>query len=349
MDKSDHIESEELLAEESLRIQKAEWVKQQAEKQRAIEDAAWERLLQEQEILNERNRSIEEDMERTRQMQRYHADCLEDLNTQVFALHGLTADKLQGMKEYKNARYQGVAAAVFIISAAFAVLCGWLYGFTSRICLFMIACLGIEGALLSQEGRRGRLLDRICRFLYLFPLPGMAAVFVCYEFEIPECEFVMTVCALAGVVLLGIGTVSYFVYNPYRGDKKKVREAKDDLREIQQIAKQAVRKNQKAKKKEEARAARRQKNEEKKLAVRQRREEKRLASGQKWKAVKEDLNNRIDHVKKQIGRRREVLPEDMPEDIPEAVAAIEAIEEKETVTDDRGVELINEMEKEQAK
>lgn len=274
---SEQIQSEQFgIHNESLRVQKAEWVKQQVERQREIEDETRQVLQEEQRILDELRRSTVEYMERTREMSKYNADCQEQMREQVYALNGLSEDKLQGMKEYKNAYYQGFSLAAFILSLALVALCGYLEGFNTEITMFMLAFAGIEGALLSQESKRGRILDAICRFLNLLMLPAMITIFICYELEFPEYQVLLPIFVVAGMVILMIGTMAYFVYNPYRKEKKKIRDAKADLKEIEQKAEKAVKKNQKRRKKKEAKLARIQKREEERMARLQRREETRL-------------------------------------------------------------------------
>lgn len=266
MDKDKKAEqSDKVIQNESLRVQKAEWVKQQVDKQREMEDETRAVLLEEQRILDEMRRSIEEHMERTKEIRKYNADCQEQMKEQVYALNGLSEDKLQGMKEYKNAYYQGLALALFLLSIILTGICGYLHGFDSGITLFMLACSGIEGSLLSQESRRGRFLDTICRCLYPLVFLVMLAMFVCFELGSAEYKVLLPFFVMAGAVILVIGTGAYFVYNPYRREKKKIRYAKADLKEIEQEAEKAVKKNQKLRKKEEARLARMKKREELRL------------------------------------------------------------------------------------
>lgn len=286
---------DETVENESVRVQRAAWVEQQVAKQRAIEDEARERLFQEQKILDDRNRSIDAGMDHTRQMQRYNEDCMEDLNDQVYALHGLTRDKLQGMREYKNAYYQGCALALFLMSLLMVVVCAYLHGFDSQICLFMLAASGIEGALLTQEGKRGKLMNFFCRVFYFLLFPVMLVVFACFEMGLPQYQFLLPLFTGVGMVLLVLGTGSYFVYNPYRGERKKLREARGDLKEIEQIARKAVKRNQKRRKREEARIARKKRWEENRLARMQRREDKRIAGRQRREeARKERLEKRVE-------------------------------------------------------
>lgn len=244
-------ELEQKQKQENLRIQKTEWIYSQIQKQREAEDALFEQIRQEQDVLDRLNQSIENNMERTREARKYNQEFQEHMDAQVYAMYGITEDKLQGIREYRNAYYQGCAFSLFLLSVVLVVLCGILHGFQSQICLFMIAFSGIEGALLTQEKKRGKLLDLLCRILYLLMFPLMMVVFVCFELEYPEYHMLLPVLALFGLCVLVMGTAAYFCYNPYRKEKRKVGVAKDTLREIEKTARKEVRKNQKSRVKSE--------------------------------------------------------------------------------------------------
>lgn len=241
---------------ENLRIQKTEWIYHQIQRQREAEDALFEQIRQEQDVLDTLNQSIENNMQRTKEARKYNQEFQENMDAQVYAMYGLTEDKLQGMKEYKNAYYQGCAFSLFLLSMVLVALCGVLHGFQSQICLFMIAFSGIEGALLSQEKKRGKALDLLCRVLYLLMFPLMMVIFVCYELNYPEYNMLLPILAVFGICVLILGTAAYFFYNPYRKERKKVGAAKDTIRGIEKTAKKEVRRNQKDREKSEKRQQR---------------------------------------------------------------------------------------------
>lgn len=249
---------------ESLRIQKTEWIYSQIQKQRETEDALFEQIRQEQDVLDRLNQSIENNMERTREARRYNQEFQEHMDSQVYAMYGITQDKLQGIREYRNAYYQGCAFSLFLLSVVLVVLCGILHGFQSQICLFMIAFSGIEGALLTQEKKRGKLLDMVCKVLYLFMFPLMMVVFVCFELDYPEYHMILPILAVFGICVLMIGTAAYFCYNPYRKEKRKMGAAKDTIREIEKTAKKEIRKNQKSTERSEKQQKKQQRKELKK-------------------------------------------------------------------------------------
>ena len=261
--------------EESIRVQKAKWVREQVEKQREIEDATREQIEQEQKLLNDMKRSTEEHLERTKELRQFNEDTRAQMRHQVYELNGITEDKLQGMKENKNAYYQGMALAFFVLSIVLVGLSAFLHGFDSQICLFLVAFTGIQGALLSQESKRGKIMESICRFLYILMFPTMLVIFVCYELQFPQYELLLPYFVMVGCVVLVLGTIAYFAYNPYRSEKKKLRSVKEDLKEIEDEAEKAVRRNQRRRKRQEARLARKLKREQKRVEWKKERDAKR--------------------------------------------------------------------------
>lgn len=300
-------EGQKALGEESIRVQKAAWVDEQVKIQRDIEDNVRETMLEEQRLLNERNKSIESDMERNRELRRYNDDCADALNAQVYALHGLTQDKMQGMREYRNAYYQGCALILFILSLALTVLSGYMYGITARITLFMLSASGLEGALLSQEGKRGKVPDFLCRIMYLPVFPAMLVLYISYVQNMPIYNELMSVYVIVAFAALIIGTGAYFVYNPYRGEKSRVRAAKSDLKELEQIARKAVKKNRKNRKKQEARLSKLEKREEEKFLKKKRKEEAKQTRLKKREELREERlkkNAELNAVRKENRTKR---------------------------------------------
>ncbi len=236
---------------ESLRVQKTDYIRQQMQKRMEYEDAVMTQLLQEQRVIDGMQKKISENLEQTEASSKYNQEFKESMNAQIYALHGISADKLEGMREYKKAYYQGSAFSLFLLSAALIILCGMLHGFQSEICVFMLAFTGIEGTLLAQEKKRWKIVDWLCKLLYLFMFPIMMIMFVCYELEYPAYGIFMPYATAGGLGVLVFASVSYFLYNPYRGIRKKVRDARAQIGDIEKIARKEVRKNQKARVKEE--------------------------------------------------------------------------------------------------
>ena len=246
--------SEAEALKENLRVQKAAYIKQQLERQRAAEDARLERLQQEQEIIQRLRESIDESISQTEEARKHNQEFQEYINMQVYESNGITEDKLIGMSEYQNALYRGSTAILFFLSLVLIVLCGVLHGFHSNICLLMFAYTAMEGALLSQENKQSPLLDFICRILYILTFPVMLVMFVCYELKYGEYDLFLPYTVILGVLVTVFGTISYFLHDPYIQDKKKLRDAQNQIRDIEKIAEKEVRKRHKIREKEERNA-----------------------------------------------------------------------------------------------
>ncbi len=254
---------EEKYVKESMRIQKTEYVRQQMKKRKEAEDALLLKLIEEQRVIDSLQEEIRENLEQTEESSKYNQELKENINTQIYALHGISKDKLEGMREYRNAYYRGCACAMFFLSAALVVFSGALHGFQSEICMFLLCFTGMEGALLAQEKKRLRVLDFLFRLLYLLIFPVMLAMFVCYELKYPEYEWVLPYMVMAAAGILILAALSYFLYNPYRGAGKKARDARDHIEDIEKSARKEVRKNKRSLKRELKKQNRRIKKEEK--------------------------------------------------------------------------------------
>lgn len=274
---------------ESLRVQKTEFIKAQMQKQREAEDAILEQMLQEQKVIDRLNEDINANLDRTKESRKFNEELKEKINSQIYEMNGITEDKLTGIREYKNAYYQGCAFSLFLLSLVMVAICGVLHGFESQICLFMIACTGVEGALLAQDRWRNKLLRALCKLLYLLVFPMMMVIFVCFELKYPEYELFLPYFAIGAVVLLIIGTAAFFLYDPYRQDKKRVRNANDYIADVEKIAQKEVKKNQKQRAKEEKKFLKQQQKEENQSQKEQERETNRQLRKEKRAAWFEGL------------------------------------------------------------
>lgn len=272
------VKSETVRLRETLRLRKTDYVRQQVEKQRAAEDLLTEQIAEEQRILDEVLYTIDDNMNRTEESRKYNKEMQEEINARIYGMHGITGDKMQGMEESRNAYYRGCAFSLFLLSVILTLLCGFLHGFAAEITLFMLSYTGIEGALLSKEDRRGRWLSLLCRVLYLFMFPAMMVIFVCYELGYPEYGQFLPWMVAGGVVIVILAVSSVFLYDPYRKDKKRVRNAKNYISDIEKLAKKEVHKNRKIRdreeKKEQKAAERREQKEQRKKQRKQRLEQR---------------------------------------------------------------------------
>ena len=74
--------------------------------------------------------------------------------------------------------------------------------------------------------------------LLVVPLlfPVMLVTFTCYELGFEEYALLVPVFAVAGVVVLMIGALSYFLYDPYRMDRRNRKKANRYIVEIEKAA-----------------------------------------------------------------------------------------------------------------
>lgn len=243
---------EEELMKENLRVQKTVYIKKQMERQRAAEDARLEQLLKEQDIIEDLRESTDDSMWQTEETRKYNREFQEHLNMQVYKAHGITEDKIIGMREYKSALYRGAAVVLFFLSLALTVLCGVLHGFESNVYLLMLAYTAVEGALIGKK--QMKVLDVVCKVLYILVFPAMLAMFVCYELAHKAYELSLPFAAILGGFAVMLGIISYFLYDPYRCEKKKMRDAKSQIRDIEKAAGKEIRKNHKIREREEREA-----------------------------------------------------------------------------------------------
>ncbi len=141
-----------------------------------------------------------------------------------------------GHKEYRNALFRGEAFIVFCISVIMAAIVAYAYGPTSQLCLYVLMCVGAEGALLSQKRKN---------ILFFIPLILIAAEMAGYKLYPQYLEYVTMAGEALALLLMLIGTVGYFVHNPYRKDRKNIKAAKSDLKELHKVAQKSVKKNKK--------------------------------------------------------------------------------------------------------
>lgn len=247
--------------ERNPRVERILALETEIRRQNEQEKLRRKRVLQEQEYINKMmDSSVEDMLLQTREERKYNEEFEEQVRGQVYRMHGLSEDKIEGMREYHNAWYRGSAFSLFFLSGVLFVLCGALHGFHTEICLFMAFYTAIGGTFLTNGKQPSGVLGVIVKGLYLLLFPAMMAVFVCYELQFPVYEKLLLALTIAGAVVLLFGVASYFSYDPYREDRKKQKKAERYLREIEKTALKEVRHQEKAFDKQERK---RRKQEEK--------------------------------------------------------------------------------------
>ena len=288
------------------RIGKVMRLEEEVQRQSEIEKLRSRRIRQEQEYIDRMSLSVENHLRNTKEEQRYNEQFEERIRTEVYRMHGISEDKLQGMTEYHNAWYQGTAFAMFFLSLVLIAICGILHGFGSEICIFMAFYTAIEGALLSNGRKQSLFFTVLTKGVYLLLFPVMLVTFTCYELGFEEYALLVPVFAVAGVVVLMIGALSYFLYDPYRMDRRNRKKANRYIVEIEKAALKEVRlkerafakqekKQAKFTRKEEARAQKKAERDER----RRQRKEARAERHARWRAWWSEKLARLKFVKKE--------------------------------------------------
>lgn len=259
------------------RIGRVRRLKEEAEREREIERQRGRRIRQEQEYIDQMSLVVDEHLRNTKEEQKYNEEFEEHIRGEVYRMHGISEDKLQGMNEYRRAWYQGAAFALFFLSLLLYALCGVLHGFGSELAVFVALYTALEGALLTNGRKRSVCMAIFTRVIYLCLFPVMMVVFVCYELGFEEYSLLVPVLTIAAVVVLMIGSVSYFLYDPYRADRRSRKKANRYLRDMEKAAQKEVRLKEKAYGKQEKRRAAQKAREEKCAEKQAAREEKRAA------------------------------------------------------------------------
>lgn len=260
------------------RIGKVLKLQEETERQQELEQLRSKRIRQEQEYIDRMLQSVEQTLKNTREEQRLNEEFEQHIRMEIYKMHGISEDKLQGMTERRTAWYQGAAFALFFLSLLLIALCGMLHGFGSEVCIFMAFYTAIEGALLSNGRKQSVLLETLIKVLYLLLFPIMMVVFVCYELGFKEYEILVPIFVVAGVLVLMVGAVSYFLYDPYRVDRKNKKKAHNYIKEMEKTALKEVklkekkvakmeRAEEKSKAKQEKKAQRKAKNQERKEKI----------------------------------------------------------------------------------
>lgn len=288
------------------RIGKVMRLEEEVQRQSEIEKLRSRRIRQEQEYIDRMSLSVENHLRNTKEEQRYNEQFEERIRTEVYRMHGISEDKLQGMTEYRNAWYQGTAFAMFFLSLVLIAICGILHGFGSEICIFMAFYTAIEGALLSNGRKQSLFFTVLTKGVYLLLFPVMLVTFTCYELGFEEYALLVPVFAVAGVVVLMIGALSYFLYDPYRMDRRNRKKANRYIVEIEKAALKEVRLKERAFAKQEKKQAKFTRKEEERAQKKAERDERRRQRKEaraerhaRWRAWWSEKLARLKFVKKE--------------------------------------------------
>lgn len=328
---------------ESLQMQKASWIQDEITKRREREDELLQQIFLEQKMLQELDEDMDENMAHAREGRKYREDMKERVNDRVYEIHDLSADKREGMREYKYAYRRGYALAMFFFSLALCVFVGFLHGITSQICLMLMFFTGVQAAIFVHQKQCFFLWRLICDIFSAVVFPVMLILFIGYELKYNFYDFLLSICLIVGLVLLALTTASYFLYDPYRSARRRIGDAKSMIRSIERSAKKQVKKSQKQQAKDELRQNRLQQKEQDKAERLRIKEEQRQEKELKKAAQREEQQKLRDAKKQEALENRE----EKKLAIKDAVAAKkEQLREK--FRKDEGVEETEDEEKEKA-
>jgi DNA segregation ATPase FtsK/SpoIIIE-like protein len=328
---------------ESLQMQKASWIQNEITKRREREDELLQQIFMEQKMLQELDEDMDENMAHAREGRKYREDMKERVNDRVYEIHDLSADKREGMREYKYAYRRGYALAMFFFSLALCVFVGFLHGITSQICLMLMFFTGVQAAIFVHQKQCFFLWRLICDIFSAVVFPVLLVFFIGYELKYGFYDFLLPICLIIGLVLLALTTASYFLYDPYRSARRRVGDAKSMIRSIERSAKKQVKKSQKQQAKDELRQNRLQQKEQDKAEKLRIKEEQRQEKELKKAAQREEQQKLHDAKKQEALENRE----EKKLALKDAVAAKKE-QFREKFRKDGGVEETEEEEKEKA-
>ena len=337
----ENTETEKGYSEKNSKINKVMKLQQEIQRQNDLEKLRERRIMQQQEYIDKLLHSVEATMKSTETERQFNEQFEEQVRGQIYQMHGISQDKLEGMQEARRAWYQGAAFSLFFLSLVLFGISGILDGFGSGLNLFIAFYTAIEGTLLTNERKQNAGLNIVVKVLYLLLFPVMLGMFVCAQLGYPEYELCLPYFTTGGVLVLMLGAVFYFIYDPYRLDRKSKRKAdkyilgmeKAALKDIQlqdKAAKKAARQQEKEdtrtrkeQEKQEARTARDREREEVRSAKKQARtdakalrarekQEKSLERKEKWQEICEAIRTWWNRLWKKAlkEQRTDILPEE---------------------------------------
>lgn len=224
---------------------------------------------------------------------------------EIFAVHHVNEDRLLAMKEYKNARFQGMTIALFIMSAILLGICVYLYGIAQNVTLFCLAGIGVQGALLEDGRPKIGAYEKLCHFLYLLPFPAMLLNFVAYEMESPYYEYILTWSVVGGAAILFLGMIPHFLRNPYRCMRRDIRHANSDVRRMEKLRAKQQRRQEKQARREELKLEREAEKEAK-------RKEREAASAARSEMIAEKKEQLSENMKNGFAVIRSKISDMMP-------------------------------------
>lgn len=260
--------SENHFQNEDLMVQEKHWMEERARKERESEDLVRKELFEKQKLIEQMRREQAEKFVQNKQMTLYNHLHEEEQKEQIYALHGITTDKVEGMVEYKNAVYQGAVFSMFMMALALCAYIGYIEGVDTKIFFAMLALAGAESTVLLHErdGKlQGGLYGIVCKLFGVLTTPVMLFLYTVYELRFIDMSVTLCGCAVYAILMYLVGSADFFLRNPYRGTKRAAREARMEMKNMKRTAAKNVKKNQKLREKMENKLIKKKENQERKL------------------------------------------------------------------------------------
>lgn len=256
------------LENEDVVVQEKNWLEERAREQRKAEDTYREELFEKQKLLEQKRREMSESFAQNKQMKVYNQMHDEEQNDLIYELHGVSVDMIDGMREYKNALFQGAILILLLTGMVICAYMGFLYGMRSELFHACIALFACNIALLPREsfGKiQGGLYNGICKFLCVLPTPVMASLIFIKSTYPTIYVYAMEWFGVAVGVICLIGALGYCLRNPYRSMRHAVRAANADIKDLKKTASKTVKKNKKTRAKLESKLLKKKEKQEDKL------------------------------------------------------------------------------------
>lgn len=300
------------LETEDIVVQEKNWLEERTREQRLAEDRYREELFEKQRMLEEKRKTQTEAFAQNKQMKVYNQMHEEEQNDLIYALHGVSSDMIEGMGEYKNALFQGMAIILLLTGAAICGITAYMYGFQSKIFLACIALLAANTTLLPRENfgkLQGGLYNGLSKLLFILPTPVMGVLLVTQSMEPAIFNLIMEWLGVGVAALCLYGALGFCLRNPYRSMRKLVRAARADIKDLKKTASKTVKKNIKTREKMENKLLKRKEKQENKLETLKKKEQDKI---ERIKKREEEKSQKIAAkllIEKEKQERREEIAE----------------------------------------
>lgn len=136
----ENTETEKGYSEKNSKINKVMKLQQEIQRQNDLEKLRERRIMQQQEYIDKLLHSVEATMKSTETERQFNEQFEEQVRGQIYQMHGISQDKLEGMQEARRAWYQGAAFSLFFLSLVLFGISGhsgWVWQWTESVYCFL--------------------------------------------------------------------------------------------------------------------------------------------------------------------------------------------------------------------